>query len=42
MGQIIGTARKVGRLFKLISVHLPSSRLSASTVSGKRTSSLSL
>ena len=42
MGQIVGTARKVGRLFELISLHLRSSRLSASTVSGKSTSSLAL
>ena len=40
--QIVGTARKVGRLFELISLHLPSSRLSASTVSAKSTSSLAL
>ena len=33
-GQIIGTARKVGRLFELISLHLPSSHLFAPTVSG--------
>ena len=33
MGQIIGTARKVGRMFELIFLHLPSSRLFASTVS---------
>ena len=32
-GQIVGTAYKVGRLFELIFLHLPSSRLSASTVS---------
>ena len=32
-GQIVGTARKVGRLFELIFLHLPSSHLSASTVS---------
>ena len=31
-GQIIGTTRKVGRLFELIFLHLASSRLSASTV----------
>ena len=41
-GQIVGTARKVGRLFELISLHLPSSRLSASTVSRHSTSSLAL
>ena len=34
MGQIVETACKVGRLFELIFLHLPSSRLSASTVSG--------
>ena len=33
MGQIVGIARKVGRLFELIFLHLPSSRLSASAVS---------
>ena len=32
--QIVGTARKVERLFELIFLHLPSSRLSDSTVSG--------
>ena len=32
--QIVGTARKVGRLFELIFLHLLSSHLSASTVSG--------
>ena len=32
-GQIVGTACKVGRLFELIFLHLPSSRLSASAVS---------
>ena len=42
MGQIIGTARKVGRLFELIFLHLPSSRLSAFVVSRQKTSSLSL
>ena len=42
MGQIVGTARKVGRLFKLIFLHLPSSRLSASVVSKQSTSSLAL
>ena len=31
-GQIVGTARKVRRLFELIFLHLPSSRLSASIV----------
>ena len=33
-GQFVGTACKVGRLFELIFLHLPSSRLSASAVSG--------
>ena len=42
MGQIVGTARKVGRLFKLIFLHLPSSRLSASAISGQNTLSLAL
>ena len=32
MGQIVGTACKVRRLFELIFIHLPSSRLSASAV----------
>ena len=41
-GQIIGTARKVGRLFELIFFHLPSSRLSAFAVSKQSTSSLAL
>ena len=41
-GQIIGTARKVGRLFELIFLHLSSSRLSASTVSEQSTYSLAL
>ena len=41
-GQIVGTARKVGRLFELIFLHLPSSRLSASAVSEQSTSSLAL
>ena len=40
--QIVGTARKVGRLFKLIFLHLPSSHLSAYAVSGQSTSSLAL
>ena len=40
--QIVGTARKVRRLFELIFLHLPSSCLSASAVSGQRTSSLAL
>ena len=38
-GQIIGTARKVERLFELISLHLPFSHLSAPTVSGTSPSS---
>ena len=33
MGQIVGIARKVGRLFELIFLHLPSSRLSAYAIS---------
>ena len=41
-GQIVGTARKVRRLFELIFLHLPSSRLSASAVSGQSTYSLAL
>ena len=41
-GQIIGTACKVGRLFELIFLHLPSSRLYASVVSRQSTSSLAL
>ena len=41
-GQIVGTARKVGRLFELIFLHLSSSHLSAPTVLGQSTSSLSL
>ena len=41
-GQIVGTARKVGRLFELIFLHLPSSCLSASAVSEHGTSSLAL
>ena len=41
-GQIVGTARKVGRLFELIFLHLPSSRLSNFVVSGQKTSSLAL
>ena len=41
-GQIVGIARKVGRLFELIFLHLPFSRLSASAVSGQSTSSLTL
>ena len=42
IGQIIGTARKVGRLFELIFLHLLSSRLSASAVSRQSTFSLAL
>ena len=42
MGQIVGTARKVGRLFELIFLHLPSSRLSTFAVSEQTTSSLAL
>ena len=42
MGLIVGTARKVGRLFELIFLHLPSSHLSAFAVSGQSTSSLTL
>ena len=41
-GQIVGTSCKVGRLFELIFLHLPSSRLSAYAVSRKSTSSLAL
>ena len=41
-GQIVGTAGKVGRLFELIFLHLPSSHLSVSTVSGQSTYSLAL
>ena len=41
-GQIVETARKVERLFELIFLHLPSSCLSASAVSGHSTSSLAL
>ena len=41
-GQIVGTAHKVERLFKLIFLHLPSSHLSASAVSEQSTSSLAL
>ena len=40
--QIVGTTRKVGRLFELIFLHLSSSLLSASAVSGQSTSSLAL
>ena len=42
MGQIVGTARKVRKLFELISLHLSSSRLSASAVSRQSTFSLAL
>ena len=42
MGQIVGIARKVARLFELIFLNLPSSHLSASVVSGQSTSSLAL
>ena len=42
IGQIVGTARKVGRLFELIFLHLPSSRLFASSVSRQSTSFLAL
>ena len=42
MGQIVRAARKVGRLFELIFRYLPSSRLSASAISGQSTSSLAL
>ena len=42
MGHIVGIARKVGRLFELIFLHLPSSRLSAFAVSGHSISSLIL
>ena len=41
-GQIVGIARKVGRLFELVFLHLPSSRLSASAVSEQSTYSLAL
>ena len=41
-GQIVGTACKVGRLFELIFLHLPSSRLFGSALSGQSTSSLAL
>ena len=41
-GKIIGTARKVGRLFELIFFHLPSSRHFSFSVSGQSTSSLAL
>ena len=40
--QIVGTARKVGWLFELIFLHLPSSRLSASAFLGQSTYSLAL
>ena len=41
-GQIVRTSCKVERLFELIFLHLPSSRLSASVVSRQSTSSLAL
>ena len=41
-GQIVGTARKVGRLFELIFFHLSSSRLFASAVSRQSICSLAL
>ena len=41
-GHIVWTARKVERLFKLIFLHLPSSRLFASVISGQSPSSLAL
>ena len=41
-GQIVGTACKVGRLFELIFLYLPSSRLSTSAVSGHSISSLAV
>ena len=41
-GQIVGPSCKVGRLFELIFLRLPSSRLSASAVSRQRTFSLAL
>ena len=41
-GQIVGTARKVGRLFELIFFHLSFSRISASAVSRQSTFSLAL
>ena len=41
-GQIVGTASKVGRLFELIFLHLPSSRLSAFVVSEQSNFSLAL
>ena len=42
MGHIVGTARKVGRLLELIFLHLLSSRISTSAISGQSTSSLAL
>ena len=42
MEQIVGTANKVGRLFELIFLHLPSSRLSTSAVLEQSTSSIAL
>ena len=41
-GQIVGTASKFRRLFELIFLHLPSSRLSTFVVSEQSTSSLAL
>ena len=41
-GQIVGTAHKVGRLFELIFLHLPSSYLSTSAVLGQSTYSIAL
>ena len=41
-GQIVETARKVRRLFKIIFLHLLSSRLSASALSRQSTTSLAL
>ena len=42
MGQIVGIALKVRWLFELIFLHLPSSHLFGSAVSGQSTSSLAL
>ena len=41
-GHIVGTTYKVGRLFELIFLHLPSSRLSVSAVLGQSIHSLAL
>ena len=41
-GQIVGTVHKVERLFELVFLHLPSSRISTSVVSGQSNSSLAL